>query len=73
MKAKLIKQFKNHPAGMELNVTPRIYNGLLQGGFIAKPVPLVFAPDLIKAAKDLGTKKVEKKKPENKKEERSSH
>lgn len=37
MKVKLIKQFKNHPAGTELDVSGRIYNYLLGLKVIAKP------------------------------------
>lgn len=66
MKVKLIKQFKNHPRGMELDVSKRIYEHLLEGGFITKPAPIVFAPDLIKAIQKVGTKKVRKKEPKKK-------
>ena len=66
MKVKLIKQFKNHPKGMELDVSGRIHAMLLKGGFISKPVPLVFAPDLLKAVKDQGTKKVGEEKSKEK-------
>lgn len=37
MKVTLIKQFKNHPAGTELNISGRIYNYLLGLKVIAKP------------------------------------
>lgn len=37
MKVKLIRQFKNHPAGTELDVSHRIYNYLLGLKVIARP------------------------------------
>lgn len=65
----LDRQFKNHPRGSCLDVSKRIHDMLLEKGFISKPkpVPLVFAPDVLKAAKDLGTKEVSKKKLKEKK------
>lgn len=37
MKIKLIRQFKNHPTGTELDVSKRIYDHLLGLKCIAKP------------------------------------
>lgn len=37
MKVTLIRQFKNHPAGSELDVSHRIYNYLLGLKVIARP------------------------------------
>lgn len=60
MKVKLIKQFKNHPSGSVLDVSQGVYNYLLSLGCIRDPKdsePVEFAPDLIKAAKDLKPKR----------------
>ena len=69
MKVKLIRQYKNHPPGTELDLSKRIHADLLKRGFISKPVPIIFAPDVLKAAKDLEPKRKSRKEPENKKEE----
>lgn len=36
MKVKLIRQFKNHPAGTELDVSQRVYDHLLSQKVIAR-------------------------------------
>jgi len=64
MKIRLIKSFKNHPINSELDVSQGVFNYLVGLGCVRDPKdsePVEFAPDLIKAAKDLRTKKVGKK------------
>ena len=48
MKVKLIKGFKNHPAGMEIDVTPRIYKVLLG----IKCVEKIKRPEKAKASEE---------------------
>lgn len=69
MKVTLIKQFKNHPVGTELNVTGRIYNYLRELGCVPDPRPLKFTEDVVKAAAEIEPepKTSSKKRPKEKK------
>lgn len=69
MRIKLIKVFKNHPAGTELDVSGRVYNHLRELGCVADLRPIKFTPDVIEAAAELEPKKSSKKKSKKKKEE----
>lgn len=62
MKIKLIKQFKNHPAGTELGVSKRVYNHLRELDCVPDPRPLKFTDDVIEAAAELDPKRKSKKK-----------
>lgn len=62
MKVTLIKQFKNHPRGTELDVSGRIYNYLLSLGCVPDPRPIEFMPDVVKAAAEIPEKKTSSKK-----------
>lgn len=57
MKVTLIKEFKNHAAGTELDVSQRVYNHLLDLGCVADPRPIEFADDVVKAAAELKQEK----------------
>ena len=62
MKVTLIKQFKNHPAGMELDVSQRIYAHLRELDCVPDPRKIEFTPEVKEAADDVEPEKSSKKK-----------
>lgn len=66
MKVTLIKQFKNHPRGTELDVSKRVFNHLRELDCVPDPRPIKFTDDVIEAAAELDPKRKSRKEPKKK-------